>query len=137
MESKGNVLYVDNNGKSRTLLSYLLEDCGFEITVKADATEALEACRTELFDVVLLAHKMAVMTGPQLAHRIKSFRPGLPVVMISGCAALPPNELIDIDAHFGSETSFDDLVQKLRMLSQLKVLPVVHEEVAHSWADST
>jgi hypothetical protein len=56
--------------------------------------------------------------------------------MISGCAALPPNELIDIDAHFGSETSFDDLVHKLRMLSQLKTLPVV-EEVAHSWADST
>jgi CheY-like chemotaxis protein len=61
------------------------------------------------FGLVLVDYDMALMTGAQLAREIKLLLPGLPVVMISDRAALPPSKRAYVDAHFGREASFHDL----------------------------
>ena len=137
MESNAMVLYVDNNPRSRRLLAHLLEECGFEVVARGDPAEALELCRTQSFDLALVDYEMPLMTGAQLAKRIKSVHPDLPVVMVSGCTALPPSELLSVDAHFGSRTSLDDLFDTMKMLIHTKPIAAAKVPEGLPWVDST
>lgn len=117
MENRTIVLYVDDNPKSSRLLSSVLEECGFRMITINDPVEALEFCKRTSFDLALLDYDMPVMTGAQLAGEIKFLMPGVPVVMISGCAKLPATELVFADAHFGLGTCLDDLLWTMRVLA--------------------
>jgi CheY-like chemotaxis protein len=137
MERNAMVLYVDNNPRSRRVLAHLLEGCGFEVVARGDPAEALELCRTQSFDLALVDYEMPLMTGAQLAKRIKSLHRDLPVVMISGCSALPPSELLSVDAHFGSRTCLDDLFDTMKMLIHTKPIAAANVPEGLPWVDST
>jgi CheY-like chemotaxis protein len=130
------VLYVDDNTKSRKLLGSVLRDCGFEVIAMADPAEAVENVRKLRFDVVLVDYQMPVISGPELAQKIKAIHPDVPIVMLSGCAVLPDLELLWVDAHFGSGTSLDALLLTLRMLSCSRAVKY-DEAPAANWAGST
>jgi CheY-like chemotaxis protein len=130
------VLYVDDNTKSRRLLGSVLRDCGVEVITTADPAEAIENFRKLRFDVVLVDYQMPVISGPELAQRMKAIHPEVPIVMLSGCAVLPDLELLWVDAHFGSGTSLDDLLLTLRTLSCSRAVKY-DEATAANWAEST
>jgi CheY-like chemotaxis protein len=110
------VFYVDPNPKSRRLLTGVMKSCELEVVSAGDPIEALSRIRKHSFDLVLLAYQMPQMNGPQLAEEIKCARPDLPVVLISGLSALPPFELIFVDAHVGRGSTLDDLIDTMRRL---------------------
>jgi CheY-like chemotaxis protein len=130
------VLYVDDNTKSRRLLGSLLRDCGFEVITTADPAEAIGKFRELRFDAALIDYQMPVISGPELAQKMKTIHPNVPVVMLSGCAALPDRELLWVDAHFGSGTSLDDLLLTLRTLTWSRAVKYDKTTAAH-WAHST
>jgi CheY-like chemotaxis protein len=111
------ILYVEGNVSSRRLLRSILTDCGFEVVATGDAEEAIREFNKFLFDAALIDHRMPTISGPDLAFKFKSFRPGFPVVMLSGAAVFPDGELLSVDAHFGSGTSLNDLLATLRTLT--------------------
>jgi hypothetical protein len=91
---------------------------------------------------------MPVMSGAKLAQEMKFLVPDVPVILISGKSALPPNELAFVDAHFGFGTSLDDLLWTMRILSTPRVVAMEHHHHHHlmgqreqrettRWADST
>lgn len=131
------VFYVDDNANSRRLLANILRESGFEVITASDPLEALEVCKQISFDLALLDHRMPKMTGSQLAEEIKFLTPDVPVVLISGRSSLPPAELAFVDAHFGSGTTLDELLDSLRMLVQHKLRFVQMSRSTESWADST
>jgi CheY-like chemotaxis protein len=135
MENRTIVLYVDDNPKSSRLLTSVLEECGFRIITINDPAEALGLCRKMSFDIALLDYDMPGITGAQLAEEIKFLMPSLPVVMISGCANLPPTELVFVDAHFGLGTCLDDLLWTMRVLAAPPT--IVDQRSAADCADST
>ena len=116
MENRTTVLYVDDNPKSSRLLTSVLEECGFRVITKNDPVEALALCKRTYFDLALLDYEMPLMSGSQLAREIKFLVPDVPVVLISGRAALPATELTFVDAHFGFGTALDDLLWTMRIL---------------------
>jgi CheY-like chemotaxis protein len=130
------VLYVDDNTKSKRLLGSVLRDCRFEVITTADPTEAIENVRKLRCDVVLIDYQIPVMSGPELAQKMKAIHPEVPIVMLSGCAALPDRELLWVDAHFGSGTSLHDLLLALRTLTWSRAVKYDKTTVAH-WAHST
>jgi len=130
------VFYVDDNAKSRRLLTVILRESGFEVITASDPVEALELCKRISFDLALLDHQMPKMTGSQLAQEIKFLAPDTPVVLISGKSALPTADLVFVDAHVGSGTTLAELLDVLRMLVPPK-LPIVQPYRSESWADST
>jgi CheY-like chemotaxis protein len=141
MENRTTVFYVDDNPKSSRLLTSVLEECGFRVITKNNPSEALALCRRTYFDVALLDYEMPQMSGAQLAQEIKYLVPDVPVVLISGRATLPSEELAFVDAHFGFGTSLDDLLWTMRILTQPKVV-AMHAHAAGPrevtrWADST
>jgi len=136
MNCAGNVLYVEKNPSAGRLLSRLLEDSGFEVFVSYEPMRALDLCASQDFGLALLEYMLPQITGPQLAERIKQLRPEAPVVMLSGRRRLPASELLHVDAHFGSYTSFDDLLQRMRTLCK-RERGAARPTEKYLWGDST
>jgi len=137
MENRTTVFYVDDNPKSSRLLTSVLEGCGFRVVSVHDPVEALGLCKRTSFDVALLDYEMPGMTGSQLAQEIKFMVPDAPVVLISGYAALPPTELVFVDAHFGLGTTLDDLLWTMRTLARTELLLSSNHRSSTYCADST
>jgi CheY-like chemotaxis protein len=116
MMNHGRIFYVDDNPKARRLLTSVMTSCGFEVIGAGDSIEALSRIRKCSFDLALLDYQMPRLTGSQLAQKIKSSKPDVPVVLISGFSALPPFELIFVDAHVGRGATLDELLDTMRSL---------------------
>jgi CheY-like chemotaxis protein len=123
----GTIFYVDDNPKSRRLLTSVMRSCGFEVASTGDPIEALSQIRKNSFDLALLDYQMPHLTGSQLAQHIKRTKPDVPVVLISGFSALPPFELIFVDAHVGRGATLDELLDTMRGLIDSRYAP--HEGV--------
>ena len=60
-----------------------LQNKGYDVTPVNSGSDALEKCREENFDIVFLDENMPGLTGLETLAQIKSFKPNLPVVMIT------------------------------------------------------
>src|SRR5271155_2192783 len=123
MMNHGRIFYVDDNHKSRRLLTSVIKSCGFDVISAGDPMEALSRIRRSSFDLALLDYQMPHLTGSQLAQRIKSAKPDIPVVLISGFSALPPFELVFADAHVGRGATLDELLDTMRRLIHSRFVP--------------
>ena len=91
------VLAVDDDGLVLMNTTVMLQDMGHTVFEATSANQALDILRREQsVDLVITDHAMPKMTGVQLAAAIKAERPGLPIILATGYAELPPgvdNEL--------------------------------------------
>ena len=91
------VLAVDDDGLVLMNTTVMLQDMGHTVFEATSANQALDILRRERsVDLVITDHAMPRMTGAQLAAAIKAERPGIPVILATGYAELPPgadNEL--------------------------------------------
>ncbi len=85
------VLAVDDDGLVLMNTAVMLQDMGHTVFEATSGNQALEILRREpSVDLVITDHAMPRMTGAQLAAAIKAERPGLPVILATGYAELPP-----------------------------------------------
>ena len=110
------VLYVDDNPKAVRMLKFVIEGSGYKVVAARDAGEALERMQQSGCDLVLVNYRMLKMIGSDPILAIKRFSPGTPIVLISGYALLPPQELSHVDAHVGKGATLDILLDKIRAL---------------------
>lgn len=112
-------MVVDDEQPLRDLLARTLVGAGFEVHVAACAGEALAflAREREAVDVLVTDFAMPIMTGPELAERMRRFVPRLRVVYMSGYA----DELRDRirllgrdDVLLAKPFTGDDLVSRIR-----------------------
>jgi PAS domain S-box-containing protein len=84
----GRILLVEDEPGLRDIAQRVLARAGFDVTVAADPDEAILAAdsMTEPIDLLLTDVVMPGMRGPQLAIRLRSTRPGLRVLLVSGYA---------------------------------------------------
>ena len=137
MNKMTKVFYVDDNARSRGLLSSVLAECGFEIITAGDPVEALSRCRETSFDLALLDYQMPSLNGSQLALEINLLVPDVPIVLLSGHAVLPSADLVFVDAHFGRGTHLDELVDAMRVLTNSKLQIKLNRASAAAWSHST
>jgi len=110
------VLYVDDNPKAVRMLKFVMEGSGYKVVTARDTGEALERMQQSGVDLVLVNYRMLKMIGSDPKLAIKRFSPGTPIVLISGYAVLPPQELSNVDAHVGKGATLDILLDKIRAL---------------------
>lgn len=81
----GMMLVVDDDSMNRTLLATSLQEAGHAVEVAEDGVQALEALRTQPFDVVLLDLVMPKMDGFQVLEQMKadSTLQHIPVIVVS------------------------------------------------------
>jgi CheY-like chemotaxis protein len=89
------VLVVDDEAAVRGLLETLLSHMGYGCQTAATAAEALGCFDRARFDFVITDLHMPEMDGIALAEEIKSRKPGLPVLLITGNRPVRSSPAID------------------------------------------
>jgi CheY-like chemotaxis protein len=82
------ILLVDDEEPIALLGKSILERLNYAVEAHTNVLEALESIRSapERFDLVILDQTMPVMTGIDLAGRIRKIRPDLPMILTTGYA---------------------------------------------------
>ncbi|GEP53027.1 hybrid sensor histidine kinase/response regulator [Reyranella soli] len=85
------ILAVDDDALVLANTRAMLEDLGHTVVVAYSGEQALERLeRTPTVDLVITDHAMPKMTGSDLAKTIMARRPGMPIILATGYAELPP-----------------------------------------------
>nr|QQZ51188.1 response regulator [Phenylobacterium glaciei] len=82
------ILAAEDNPTNQLILKSLLEPFGIDLTVVANGLEAVEAVKTQAFDLVLMDIQMPEMSGVEATQAIRAFeaqtgRPALPILALS------------------------------------------------------
>ena len=86
----GRILVVeDDPSAARFALIALGERGGFEIACVADPAIAISRIGSEQWDLALIDLDLPIMSGLQLADRVRLIRPGLPIVVITAMEIRP------------------------------------------------
>ncbi|MBJ6750420.1 hybrid sensor histidine kinase/response regulator [Geomonas anaerohicana] len=83
----GKVLVVEDEVAVRDFLESALQDNGFSVTSVGSAPEAMQACATTTYDLMISDVVMPGMSGPELYQAIRESQPQLKVMFISGYPA--------------------------------------------------
>ncbi len=83
MDTKGRILWVDDEIDLLRAHIRLLEDKGYSVDTATNGEDAVTMVRGSGFDLVFLDEMMAGMGGLRTLAEIKDLRPNLPVVMIT------------------------------------------------------
>jgi two-component system cell cycle sensor histidine kinase/response regulator CckA len=81
------ILVLEDDDLVRDVVERTLRRLGYDVTVAARPSEAIEAARGRPFDLLVTDVVMPQMTGDAVAREIRRERPDLPVVFMSGYTA--------------------------------------------------
>jgi len=84
------VLFVDDEEALAQLGREMLEELGYQVTVRSDALEALALFKADPggLDLVMTDQTMPGMTGMELARTLMGLRPGFPIIITTGYSDL-------------------------------------------------
>jgi len=82
------VLIVDDDAAHRLMLREAVKDKGHRSVEAASGEEGLKVLETEVIDIILLDIKMPGMGGMEALKHIKTFNPGMPVIMMTAYATV-------------------------------------------------
>ncbi len=85
------ILAVDDDDLVLTNTAGMLEHMGHTVFRAASGADALRILEEGDVDLVITDHAMPKMTGAQLADAVEALRPGMPVIIVTGFAELPPH----------------------------------------------
>ena len=77
------LLWADDEIELLNAHIIFLQGKGYEVTKVTNGPDAIEACRNEAFDLILLDENMPGLTGLETLSRIKELHPATPVVMVT------------------------------------------------------
>lgn len=80
------ILLVDDEEAIVRFEKQMLEHLGYKVTPCSGSKEAIETFNTDpmYFDLVFTDMTMPEMTGTELAHKIRSSRPDIPIIICTG-----------------------------------------------------
>lgn len=80
------ILLVDDNQLGLAARKSVLEEQGHRVATARSGEEGLELFRRSAFDLVITDFKMPGMNGIELIRQVRTLRPEVPVILISGYA---------------------------------------------------
>ena len=84
MDRQRRTLWIDDEITELQPHILFLEHNGYDITTAISDSEGLSILESEIYDAVLLDHKMPEMDGIRVLSKIKKSLPHLPVVIVTG-----------------------------------------------------
>src|SRR5574344_2001112 len=81
--SNGLLLWIDDEIELLKAHIIFLEKKGYEVQTVSNGPDAIELCRQQTFDLILLDEMMPGLSGLETLLRIKDIQPATPVVMIT------------------------------------------------------
>ena len=79
------ILVAEDDETVLEVVSRMLEDAGYEVLLAANGAEAFDMIKNDpSVDLLITDLRMPRMGGKDLADRLRSLHPGMPVIFISG-----------------------------------------------------
>ncbi len=122
--SRGRILIADDEPHIRRILQTLLEMAGFDVDLRQDGTDALEAVQgTDHYDLILLDIMMPGATGLEVLEKIRAMeaRKSTPVVILTAKGQ-------DADRQAAFSLGANDFLTK--PFSPKKLLARIHQIIA-------
>ncbi len=117
------VLIVDDEPDIVTLIQRYAKREGYEVTSVEDGSEAIEVCRREDFDIIVMDVMMPDTDGFTACRKIREMK-DIPVLMLSARGT-------EYDKLFGFEVGIDDYVTKpfspKELMARIKVIISRHQ----------
>jgi PAS domain S-box-containing protein len=114
------ILLVDDDSLVSMNTAYMLMDLGHSVLELESGTHALRLMETDAqFDVVITDYAMPVMTGLDLASKIKQIHPDMPIIIATGYADLPPQVMLGF-LRLNKPYTQEQLAQALEAVSHKK-----------------
>ena len=105
------ILVVDDEPAIVDAVSYALRSSGFEVDTFGDGESALEAARTEGYDVLVLDVRLPGLSGIEICRRLRS-ESDVPILILTAMDA-------EVDRVLGLEAGADDYVTKPFSVAEL------------------
>lgn len=91
------ILLAEDDSSMRYFLARSLEKAGHEVLAFADGEDAVPALNAGPFDILISDIVMPRMGGIELGQMAKKISPGLPVIFITGFAAVAVEDLQNVE----------------------------------------
>jgi DNA-binding response OmpR family regulator len=101
---KNRILVVDDEEKIRLLIKKYAEFEGYDVTSAADGMEAIQICKQQDFDIIIMDIMMPELDGFSACREVRKFKE-IPVLMLSARGE-------EYDKIHGFEIGIDDYVVK-------------------------
>jgi len=111
------ILVVDDEEPIRYMMSILLKNLGYQVTVCPESTDAIDMFRADpyQFDIVITDLTMPNMTGDRLIAELKRLNPDIPVILCTGFSERITPEIVQ-------SIGIDGLVNKPILKRDIAVL---------------
>ena len=107
------ILFVDDHEVLARLTCDILKMQGYKAVSAYSAAEALEKFDKEKFDILITDWKMEGMDGLQLAKKVHSKDPKIPIIVVTGYD--PLDDGTDVNAWLRKEQMFPALLEKIKL----------------------
>jgi DNA-binding NtrC family response regulator len=107
------ILFVDDHEVLARLSCEILEMQGYRAVSAFNAADALQKFEKEKFDILVTDFRMDGMNGVELAKRIRSKNPEIPVIIVTGYG--PIEGAKDVNACLAKDELFPNLLDKIKM----------------------
>jgi len=125
------ILIADDEPNIVTLISRYAQREGYDVTAVSDGRQAIEACKDEDFDLIVMDVMMPDTDGFTACKKIKESK-DIPVIMLSARGT-------EFDKLFGFEVGVDDYVTKpfspMELMARIKVI-LSHKRVPEKAAET-
>ena len=78
------VLVVDDDEDVPVVVRLALESKGYSVTLVDNGLKGIKAARESVFDLLIVDLKMPGLSGADTIREIKTFRPNVPIIVITG-----------------------------------------------------
>jgi CheY-like chemotaxis protein len=107
------ILFVDDHEVLARLSCEILEMQGYRAVCAYNATDALEKFDKEKFDILVTDWKMEGMDGLELARKIHSKSPQIPVIIVTGYGPIDGDK--DVNVCLSKDQLFPTLIEKIKL----------------------
>ncbi len=124
-----NILVIDDNEQTRSVLRMILEDDGHKVEVAADGDKGIRVYRARGADVVITDILMPVKEGLETIIELKRISPRLKIIAISAGGRVHPEGYLMSALSFGADRAF------VVPFERAELLTAVNELLAQRHAD--
>lgn len=113
------ILCIDDDEACREVHKRLLEKAGYEVLECSNGEQGLILFSSALIDLVMIDYSMPGLDGASVACSMRSLRPGVPILMVSGQEERPAQADYCVDAYLSKSAEFEDILRVIeRLLNQ-------------------
>jgi DNA-binding response OmpR family regulator len=107
------LLIIDNNKHILSLYKNEFEDEGYEVITASTGEEALIKITTENPDIIIMEFLLPDVDGEMLSRKIKSKRPGTPLILSTAFYFQELFKSLSVDAYIMKSSNLTELIKEI------------------------